>query len=284
MIVLERVGKHYRRGVPVLRDIDLTVSAGVATVISGGNGSGKSTLLRIAAGVLRPSSGRVRGRPRSVGYLPSPFPAELRLSATGYLRHFAAIRGLPTGRASGYAHEVLERLGFAGDPDAPIRTLSKGNMHKVGLAQALLPSEGLLVLDEPWSGLDHAAQLTLDRMIVELVAQGRGMLITDHVGHALRLPERRALALTGGRLTEGRLSARGDESDGSSETPAVTVELAGSSDVLDTVAGLVGVRGTERLTDGVRLRVDGAASDTLLAEALRLGASVRTVTSPERVI
>jgi ABC-type multidrug transport system ATPase subunit len=275
MIVLERVGKHYRRGVPVLRDIDLTVPTGVATVISGGNGSGKSTLLRIVAGVLRPTSGRVRGRPRSIGYLPSPFPAELRLSATGYLRHFAAIRGLPASRATGHAREVLERLGFAGDPDEPIRTLSKGNMHKVGLAQALLPSEGLLVLDEPWSGLDHAAQLTLDVMIGELVAQGRGVLITDHVGHALRLPDRRALA-----LTDGLLHAQRD----SPETPAVIVELTGAAEVLDTVAGLAGVRGSERRSGGVRLLVDRAVSDTLLAEALRLGASVRTVTSPERVV
>lgn len=275
MIVLERVGKHYRRGVPVLRDIDLEVPTGVATVISGGNGSGKSTLLRIVAGVLRPTSGRVRGRPRSIGYLPSPFPAELRLSATGYLRHFAAIRGLPASRATGHAREVLRRLGFAGDPDEPIRTLSKGNMHKVGLAQALLPSEGLLVLDEPWSGLDHAAQFTLDVMIGELVAQGRGMLITDHVGHALRLPERRALA-----LTDGLLRAQGD----AAEMPTVTVELTGAAEVLDTVAGLAGVRGSERRSGGVRLLVDGAVSDTLLAEALRLGASVRTVTSPERVV
>ena len=279
MIVLERVGKHYRRGVPVLRDIDLTVPTGVATVISGGNGSGKSTLLRIVAGVLRPTSGRVRGRPRSIGYLPSPFPAELRLSATGYLRHFAAIRGLPASRATGHAREVLERLGFAGDPDEPIRTLSKGNMHKVGLAQALLPSEGLLVLDEPWSGLDHAAQLTLDVMIGELVAQERGVLITDHVGHALRLPQRRALALTDGRLHAEAL-------DGA-QTPVVTIELAGADDVLDTVAGFAGVREAHRGSAGLRMRVEGQASDTVLAEALRLGASVRTVSSPvssERVV
>jgi ABC-type multidrug transport system ATPase subunit len=276
VIVLERVGKHYRRGVPVLRDIDLEVPAGVATVISGGNGSGKSTLLRIVAGVLRPTSGRVRDRPRSVGYLPSPFPAELRLSATSYLRHFAAIRGLPRERATGHAREVLKRLDFAGDPDAPIRTLSKGNMHKVGLVQALLPTEGLLVLDEPWSGLDHAAQLTLDAMIAELVAEGRSVLITDHVGHALRLPDRHALALTDGRL-------RPQVADGA-QTLAVTVELTGAAEVLDTVAGFAGVRGTERLSGGLRLRVDVHSSDPLLAEALRLGVSVRTVTSPERVV
>ena len=278
MTVLERVGKHYRRGVPVLRDIDLELAPGVATVVSGGNGSGKSTLLRIVAGVLRPTSGRVRALPRSVGYLPSPFPAELRLSATSYLRHFAAIRGLPDSR-SAYAREALDRLGFAGDADAPIRTLSKGNMHKVGLVQALLPTEGLLVLDEPWSGLDHAAQLTLDAMITELVAAGRPVLITDHVGHALRLPQRRALALTDGRLHAEAL-------DGA-QAPVVTIELAGADDVLDTVAGFAGVREAHRGSAGLRMRVEGQASDTVLAEALRLGASVRTVSSPvssERVV
>jgi ABC-type multidrug transport system ATPase subunit len=276
MIVLEGVGKHYRRGIPVLRDVDLDIFPGVATVISGGNGSGKSTLLRIVAGVVRPTSGRVRGRPRSLGYLPSPFPAELRLSATSYLRHFAAIRGLPRSRATGYGRQVLERLGFAGDPDAPIRTLSKGNMHKVGLAQALLPPEGLVVLDEPWSGLDHGAQLSLDAMIAELVADGRSVLITDHVGHALRLPDRRALA-----ITDGRLHALVEEGAG---VPLVSVELLGARDVLDIVARFAGVRGVEHLADGVRLRVAGPACDTVLAEALRLGASVRTVLSPERVV
>ncbi|HEY4458246.1 MAG TPA: ABC transporter ATP-binding protein [Pseudonocardiaceae bacterium] len=276
MIVLEQVDKHYRRGIPVLRDVNLNVLPGVATVVSGGNGSGKSTLLRIVAGVVRPTSGRVRGRPKSVGYLPSPFPAELRLSATGYLRHFAAIRGLPRSRATGHGRDMLTRLGFAGDPDAPIRTLSKGNMHKVGLAQALLPVDGLVVLDEPWSGLDHAAQLALDELISELVADGRSVLITDHVGHALRLPDRRALALTGGMLHPQVESA--------ADVPLVTVELTGAVDVLETIARFGGVRNVERLVDGVRLRVERPASDAVLAESLRLGASVRTVLSPERVI
>ena len=276
MIVLERVGKHYRRGVPVLREVDLDILPGVATVVSGGNGSGKSTLLRIVAGVVRPTSGRVRGRPRSLGYLPSPFPAELRLSATSYLRHFAAIRGLPRSRATGHGHQVLERLGFVGDLQAPIRTLSKGNVHKVGLAQALLPADGLLVLDEPWSGLDHAAQLALDVMITELVAEGRSVLITDHVGHALRLPQRRALAIADGRL--------GPLVEGGAEVPLVTVELSGAPQVLAAVARFAGVRHAEHLADGMRLRVEGPASDPVLAEALRLGASVRTVMSPERVV
>ena len=275
MIVLEQVGKHYRRGIPVLREVNLDVVPGVATVVGGGNGSGKSTLLRIVAGVVRPTSGTVRGRPRSVGYLPSPFPAELRLSATSYLRHFAAIRGLSRTRASGYGREVLGRLGFAGDPDAPIRTLSKGNMHKVGLAQALLPVEGLVVLDEPWSGLDHAAQLALDSLIAELVAEGRSVLITDHVGHALRLADRRALVLADGVLRP--------RVEGGAEVPLVTVELTGAVEVLDAIARFGGVRAAEPLVGGVRLRVEAAASDVVLGEALRLGASVRTVLSPERV-
>ena len=276
MIVLEQVGKHYRRGIPVLREVNLEVAPGVATVVGGGNGSGKSTLLRIVAGVVRHTSGRVRGRPRSVGYLPSPFPAELRLSATSYLRHFAAIRGLPRSRASGYGRDVLNRLGFAGDPDAPIRTLSKGNMHKVGLAQALLPVEGLVVLDEPWSGLDHAAQLALDSLIGELVAERRPVLITDHVGHASRLADRRALVLVDGVLRS--------EVDGGAEVPLVTVELTGAVQVLDAVARCGGVREVERLAGGMRLRVAAGACDAVLGEALRLGVSVRTVLSPERVV
>jgi ABC-type multidrug transport system ATPase subunit len=143
--------------------------------VVGGNGAGKTTLLRIAAGLSRPETGRVIGRPRPVGYVPDRFTADQHMSALGYLTHLGRIRGIPKPRERG-AH-LLERLALKG---SALRTLSKGNTQKVALAQALLAPPRLLVLDEPWTGLDAPAQRVLADLIGEVATMGGAVLFTDH--------------------------------------------------------------------------------------------------------
>ncbi|MEU6151695.1 ABC transporter ATP-binding protein [Actinosynnema sp. NPDC047251] len=247
MVRLDRVGKRYGRGPWVLRDVTLAVEPGETVVVTGGNGSGKSTLLRIAAGLSRPTSGRV-ARPASVGYLPERFPPGVKLSARDYLRHLAAVRGVPA------RWDLVEALGFVGDPDAPMATLSKGNTQKVALAQALAAT-GLLVLDEPWSGLDAAAGAVL----AEFVTGGAAArLITDHHGHDL--PGAREFAL-GARRT------------------GVVVELDRVGESFEKISVLAGVREARVVGRGARVEVEPGFSDQVLVEALRLGCSVRSVRS-----
>ncbi|HWO67867.1 MAG TPA: ATP-binding cassette domain-containing protein [Umezawaea sp.] len=251
MIQLERIGKRYGRGPWVLQDVDLSFEPGELTVFTGGNGSGKSTLLRIIAGVTAPSSGRVRGRPKSVGYLPERFPPGLRLSADSYLRHMAAARRGATGA------EVLGELGFHGDPDAPIATLSKGNTQKVAIAQAFL-AEDLLVLDEPWTGLDTDASAVLGELIS---ASGATVLITDHRGTARALPNAREVVMQGPAATTG-----------------VAIELVQVSDLTTTVIGdWDGVRVLSASDGRLTLLVESTVSDRVLADALRMGCSVVSV-------
>ena len=250
MIQLERIGKRYGRGPWVLRDVDLTFDPGELTVLTGGNGSGKSTLLRIIAGVTSPSGGRVKGRPASVGYLPERFPAGLRLSTTAYLRHLTAIRGR-TGA------DVLGELGFHGDPDAPISTLSKGNTQKVAIAQAFLAKD-LLVLDEPWTGLDTGASAVLGELIA---ASEATVLVTDHRGTARALPNAREVVMQGPAATTG-----------------VAIELVQVSDLTTTVIGdWDGVRVVSASDGRLSLLVESGVSDRVLADALRMGCSVRSV-------
>ncbi|MEU4806797.1 ATP-binding cassette domain-containing protein [Actinosynnema sp. NPDC023587] len=247
MVRLDRVGKRYGRGPWVLREVALVVEPGETVVVTGGNGSGKSTLLRIAAGLSRPTTGRVH-RPASVGYLPERFPPGVKLSARDYLRHQAAVRGVPA------RWDLVEALGFVGDPDAPMATLSKGNTQKVALAQALAAT-GLLVLDEPWSGLDAEAGAVL----AELVTGGAvARLVTDHHGHDL--PGARELAL-GARRT------------------GVVVELDRVGEAFEQLSVLAGVREARVVGGGARVEVEPGYSDRVLAEALRLGCSVRSVRS-----
>jgi len=250
VLELDRVGKRYGRGPWVLREVDLDVEPGELIVVAGGNGAGKSTLLRIIAGVSAPTEGAVRGRPRAVGYVPERFPSGLRLSTKDYLRHQAAIRG---GAAT---TDVLDRLGFHGDATAPMATLSKGNAQKVAIAQALLATD-LVVLDEPWTGLDAEASAVLGELLV-----GRTAVVTDHRGQARGLPGAREVRF-GTPL----------------EAPPVAIELDRVGELIDVIRELEGVRGAKSDEGRASLLVEPHASDRVLAEALRLGCSVRSVKS-----
>ena len=195
---LRGVGKRYGRTGWVLTGIDLDIVAGEAISVAGANGSGKSTLLRLIAGVSRPTRGAVTGHPAVTGYVPDRFPAADAMSSIAYLTHVGRIRGLGTAEARSRGRQMLERLELAGGPRTPIRALSKGNAQKVALAQALIVPPSLLVLDEPWSGLDTAAHGVLGRILDEVVRGGGTVIFTDH-----REPARAAIAY---RIEDGRIT------------------------------------------------------------------------------
>src|SRR5271165_3603811 len=177
---LEAVGKRYGLRQPwVVRNVTQHVAAGRLIRLEGPNGSGKSTLLRVLAGVTAPSTGRVTGRPRA-GYVPERFPGGLAFSAREYLTHMSRIHGLSGPAVPAAVEEWLERLGATEYAGSPLRTLSKGMCQKVAIAQALLASPGLLVLDEAWTGLDQAARGELDAAVRQRLDEGGTVLFVDH--------------------------------------------------------------------------------------------------------
>jgi ABC-type multidrug transport system ATPase subunit len=249
-VVLERVSKWYglRRSGVVLRDVDLTLQPGELTAVTGPNGSGKSTLLRILAGASTPSRGRVRGRPRNTGYLPDRFPPRLRFTPNEYLRHMGAIRGLPGRLVAEVTGELAGRLEYRQFLGTRMAELSKGTCQKVALTQALLGEPDLLVLDEPWSGLDEAAQRELTGLLRQACQRGGCVVVSDHRAAMLDKLADRVCA-----ITDGRLVAR----DGAE--PAVLVEL-------------VRPDGTVQ-----RQQVPRHQVDKLLVQSLHDGLSVRRV-------
>jgi ABC-type multidrug transport system ATPase subunit len=176
---LNGVAFRYARGGPwVLRDVSLDLEPGRIVEFSGANGAGKSTLLRLIAGILRPRRGAVAGRPARVAYAPERFPADQPFTVAAYLGFMARMRRLPDAAARPW----IERFGLTSLLDVRLPELSKGSAQKVGLAQALSAGAGLLVLDEPFAGLDAQTRSGLPRVLTELAESGTTVVVSDHQG------------------------------------------------------------------------------------------------------
>ncbi|MCF0093567.1 ABC transporter ATP-binding protein [Micromonospora sp. MH99] len=194
--------RYHRRGPWVLRDVDVRIGPGEVAVVLGRNGVGKSTLLQVAAGVLRPGRGRVVDRPARVGWVPERFPADQPFTVSGYLTGMARVAGLGSSAADKAVTTWTQRLGLDAFSSVRLPELSKGTAQKVGLAQAMLRRPGLLVLDEPWEGLDATTRELVPELIDEVLADGGTVLVSDHRGETVRLPAARRWSVAAGVLTE----------------------------------------------------------------------------------
>jgi ABC-type multidrug transport system ATPase subunit len=263
----EAVGKRYGGGRWVLSDVDMQVSTGDVLAVVGTNGSGKSTLLRILVGLTQPTSGTVSGRPPHIGYVPDRFTAHDRLSAISYLTHIGRIRGMSASAARARGDHLLERLSLVGGRNASLRTLSKGNAQKVALAQALLVQPDLLVLDEPWSGLDASAHGVLAELIAEVAARGGAVVFTDH---------REAINETHASgayvISDGRVTWRGGRHAGRRALMIELVLTVPPTDIMPVEvnwSALPGVVDTVQRDGEVVLRVARKYSDAVLLTALQ---------------
>jgi ABC-type multidrug transport system ATPase subunit len=227
--------RYARRARWALEAVDATVRPGETVVVLGRNGAGKSTLLQLAVGVLRPSRGAVTDRPRIVSWVPERFPADQPFTTGQYLTRMAAVRGL---RGTAEVDHWVERLLLTEHRHTRLADLSKGTAQKVGLAQALLVRPGLLVLDEPWEGLDAVARTLIPDIVSEVTAAGGSVLVSDHRGEITALPG--AIHWTVSDTTVDVTAATPAEDDDLSE---VVVEVA--------------VRGSEADQAVARLRASG---------------------------
>jgi heme exporter protein A len=203
----------------VLRDVELSVDGGQRLAILGPNGAGKSTLLRVLAGALRPSSGELR----LGGLDPARTPLEAR-ARLGVLSHQTYLYGELScwenlrlyGRLYGVSHlserigALLEQVGMYGRRDERVERLSRGLQQRLAMARAVLHDPPILLLDEPDTGLDLAAQQLLETVLFG-PDPGRTVLMATHNLELARRLCDRAVVLVGGRvvlqLAAGELSA-----------------------------------------------------------------------------
>ena len=187
--------------------VDLELRAGETALVLGANGTGKTTLLRMAAGLLPPSEGEVRvggvsprggSEARSrIGYLshaPGLYP---ELTAEENLRFFADLHGVSEERRRIGA--LLEEAGLAGWEDEPVRVFSRGMIQRLALARVFLHRPDLLLLDEPFTGLDRRGAEALAERLARRAGEGGAALVATHrIEAAARIGDR-ALVLRRGR-------------------------------------------------------------------------------------
>ncbi|ADB33007.1 ABC transporter related protein [Kribbella flavida DSM 17836] len=262
---MSRVSKRYGRR-EVVTEVDLHLRAGELLALVGANGSGKSTVLKLMVGLTRPTSGTVHRSARIVSYVPDVFTSHDRLSASAYLRHMGRIRGLTARAARRRSDALLDRLALSGGADTPMRQLSKGNAQKVALAQALLEPPQLLVLDEPWAGLDSTAHRVLRELLTETAEAGGAVAFTEHSDQVVKATATRTCELRHGRLRQSSSEAAHQLTE---------VELLRGADLdWSHHPDVIEVR---RDDVGVTLILPTGRHDAALLTALNHGWSVRSV-------
>jgi ABC-2 type transport system ATP-binding protein len=279
-VTLELIDVTRRFGEVVALDrVSFSVAEGRMVGFVGPNGAGKTTAMRIALGVLAADAGTVRWRGREVdgairrrfGYMPEERGLYPKMRVLDQLAYLAQLHRVGRAEARREAMRTLEVLGVAERSGDRTETLSLGNQQRVQLAAALAHHPEVLVLDEPFSGLDPVGVDVLSGVLREQAATGVPVVFSSH---QLELVERLCESVV--LIDRGRIVAAGRIADlrGADPRRLVRIEVAGAPP--GWLERLEGIRVVEALADGavVELR-DGASSERLL-DAVRAAGEVRT--------
>ncbi len=278
MIAFDHVGKRYRsftgREVRALDDLTLELQAGEVFGLAGPNGAGKTTLIALLLGFLGPSEGTVRIaglEPRrfieqhGVGYLSELVNIPPAWRAEEALRRYALLAGVPRAQLRARVDEAIDRLGLTEHRGKRVKQLSKGNLQRLGLAQALLCEEKGVVLDEPTHGLDPVWTQRFRDVVSALRREDRVILIASHnLDELARLADRVGI-LDHGRLRRVVEMRGGGESPGGATAPYRIALARGSELVPDVFPGARDMGQGELELDALTLEEINAGIATLIA-------------------
>lgn len=174
--------RHSFGSVRALDGISFTLPAGRTLALFGPNGAGKTTLLKVLAGLIHPESGRavVAGGREAVGWIGHQSHLYGYLTVRENLVFWAALYRVPKAVALRRADALLARLGMADRADVQVRVLSRGLMQRATIARALIHEPRVLLLDEPFTGLDLAAAAEFRELLAELTGAGRVVVLATH--------------------------------------------------------------------------------------------------------
>lgn len=213
LIRVENVSKMFGL-VRALDEISLDIGPGV-TGLLGPNGSGKSTLLKLVAGQLQPDTGRIRVTDKNPFHDPSVFEAlglcpeqdkfYEDLTGVQFVTVLAKLHGYGGREAKERAQAALARVGMAHDGRKKIRAMSRGMRQRTKIAQAIVHTPRIVLLDEPLTGADPIARADLIELVAQLGAEGHSVVVSSHVLHEVEAMTHRVVL-----IRYGRLRARGD--------------------------------------------------------------------------
>ena len=191
MIEVKNLSKNFG-ALRALDDVSFSIDRGEVVGFLGPNGAGKTTAMRIIAGYLSPSSGSVSidgeeisedpiGSKAKFGYLPEHPPVYPEMYVEDYLDFVASIKGVSKEKRKSAVEEAMEAVMITDRRGQIIKTLSKGYKQRVGLAGALVHKPGILILDEPTVGLDPNQIIEIRKLISNLKAEDRTLIISTHI-------------------------------------------------------------------------------------------------------
>jgi len=270
-LVLDDVTKRYGAFTAV-DHLSFTARAGSILGFLGPNGAGKTTSLRMALGLVAPTSGRVEvlgsadaAAVRSrIGFLPEERGLYRRMTPIEAITFLASLKGVPPAEGRRRARRLLEEQGLGEAARRQIRSLSKGMAQKVQLLSALVHQPDLVVLDEPFSGLDPVNQQALEHLIRSLATRGATVIFSTHVmQHAERLCDHVVLLAAGKKVFDGPVEA-------ARAAAPRTLLLEGAFEVAD-IGAITGVEKytTEAAEDGGRRVIATLASGAATQEVVR---------------
>ena len=275
ILTLEDVSKRYG-DFEAVKNLSFSVEKGSICGFLGPNGAGKTSTIRMILGLARPTTGsimvlgaddgrKVRDR---IGFLPEERGLYRKMTPVDAVAYFAGLKGVPTSEGRRRARAMLEAQGLGEALNRPMKALSKGMAQKVQLVSAIAHQPELVILDEPFSGLDPVNQQGLEQIIRDLAANGSTVLFSTHVmQHAERLCEKVVLLARGQKVFEGNVA------EARSAAPRFLVLEGALTE--QAVRALPGVSEVEPSGCGYRARLEpGAEPQAALRAAFQQGLDV----------
>ena len=274
-VCLNGVTKRFANQVAV-SNFDLAVPRGVICGLLGPNGSGKTTMIRMIMGILHPDEGSVSlfgaGAEEShrarIGYLPEERGVYRKMKCLEFVLFLSEIRGVPRADGKRRAFEWFERLGLTDWADKKLEDLSRGMQQKIQFISAVIHEPELLILDEPFSGLDPINQDILEEIVHDLQGKGATILFSTHLmDQAERLCERVCLISNSRKVLDADLK----ELKAAEQKDVVVVDFEGSDEWLrgPDVVGIKESNGTTEV-----LLADGADHQEILKRGLQSDANI----------